>query len=406
MRVVGAWSMGAVVWLGLAMACSSGTKSGSPAAGGATSQSGAGGGGAQQAGAASQAGTQSGGGSSSGGGGSSSGAGGGASVATPYEACVAYLKEQCNRVLQVCGGREPLEDPCPSAAEWCPDFLFADGSGFDVQSAMACAETFKTFDCDKLNRGIYPDCVRLPGTRALGQPCKYSHQCESSTCGRGMDTAHAGCGQCVTIGKLGDDCDAGATVCPDGTECTGGTCQTQLIFNLPDGAPCERYGQCAGIDYCFPTLQGEMRCQAPLALGAPCVPQSLCNGGTCTEGVCAPFVFDYAAVGASCLDKLCAPGGWCRNSGEMSALCVAQASVGEVCERDPRLSAETQGNCATKELQCRCQGDGCVPHCLRVARVNEACSDPLVFCVLGTRCDAGKCVGVESQGLFEEACGM
>jgi hypothetical protein len=283
--------------------------------------------------------------------------------------------------------------------------LFADGSNFDLQSAKACAETFKTYDCDQLNRGFCPDCVNLPGKRALGEPCRFSHQCASSACGSGMDEAHPSCGQCVPIGKQGDPCDDGSFGCPNGFECTGDGCQPQVVFNLPDGALCERFGQCAGIDYCFTAPDGMMRCQAPLAMGSPCTPDALCAGGTCVNGQCAPYVADYAAVGESCWQKACTSDGWCRHSGEMDALCIAQAAVGAVCELDPRLSAEIRGNC-TEGLVCQCAGDGCVPHCLKQVGLNEPCSDPQVFCRVGTRCDGTRCVGVESQGLFEKVCGM
>lgn len=401
MWAVGKWTLGVLVLSGLAGACSSDSKSATSPSGGSAGQSGGPiGGSAQQGGSAGQAGAA----AAAGSGGSSAGT---ASLpTTPYDACVAYLNAQCNRVQRECGGREPLEDPCPYATDLCPDFLFAEGSSFDVASALACAATFRTFDCDKLNRGIYPDCVSLPGKHALGEACWGNHQCASSACGHGTDPLHPQCGQCVPIGKQGDPCADGSFGCPNGYECTGEGCQPQtLVFNLPSGAPCERYGQCAGDAYCFPALDGSMRCQTPLELGAPCAQGAQCNGGACVDGQCQVVNYDYANVGESCFAAACTPEAWCSASGDMNGKCMARVAAGEVCQLDPGLSAETRGNCNSTELSCQCEGPGCVRHCVKPAHVGEACNSALSACVAGTHCDGVKCVGTDSQGLYETTCG-
>jgi hypothetical protein len=323
---------------------------------------------------------------------------------TPYDACVAYLNAQCNRRDRECAGREVLAHPCPYAEERCPDFLFADGSGFDVASALACAEAFKTFPCDQLNRGFYPDCVMTPGSRMLGEPCISSHQCASTACGKSDDAAHPSCGACVPIGKQGDPCADGSFGCPNGYECIAEGCQPQVAFNLPDGALCERYAQCAGDDFCFIAPDGMPRCQLPRKLNEDCTGNALCEAGTtCFNNHCVMTTPEYAALGESCFARPCVPEAWCHSLSSMAAQCIARAAPGAACVVDNHVS-DPRGNCQDPALDCYCSGDACTPHCLMPLAKGATCGDAASYCAFGTTCQGGTCVGATSQGLFEDAC--
>lgn len=379
-------------------ACSGCTKDGAPNRGGQAA-SGTGGGGSDGLGG-------------SAGGGASSGATsggmdiGGEAPVTKYQACVQYLNAQCNRSYFECSGFEAKADPCPEYLALCPDFLFSEGSQLDVPSVLACAERWRTYSCELLSQGFALDCGLAPGTRALGEPCYNGRQCESMVCGRGNDAAHPDCGACVPVGKLGDPCDDGSFGCPNGYECTGDGCQPSYISNLPDGSLCERYGQCYGDSLCFFAPDGMMRCQPRRKLGEDCSGAYCEVGLLCgTDSRCAA-PGPPAAVGELCFPNGCAADAWCHGNALPAAewVCVPSAAAGQPCLKHEGVN-DLIGNCP-KGLFCQCEGSGCAPTCLAMKHEGEACGDALSYCIAGTRCEAGKCVGVELQGLAAAACGQ
>jgi len=322
---------------------------------------------------------------------------------TKYEACVTYMNAQCNKRYHECIGFEPQADPCPEFIRWCPDFLFSEGSQLDIPSVLACAETWRNYSCDLLNKGFDPDCGLESGTRALGEPCKYRSQCQSNECEakKGLE-----CGQCVPVGGAGDPCSDGSFACADGYECTSTGCQPSVQFNLPDGAVCQRYAQCHGLSLCFPASDGMMRCQPRRKAGEDCSNGAYCEAGTICGDDERCQVALPAKLGESCSDRACASDGWCTYSTTApdQLVCVAKVKVGEQCQiQDP--VQDLVGNCATG-LSCFCDGTPCVPTCLYERREGDACADALSFCIPGTTCDAGTCVGVELQGLAKAACGQ
>ncbi|MEI9942527.1 MAG: hypothetical protein WDO69_35380 [Pseudomonadota bacterium] len=400
------WSVGCIVLMLLFTACGN-SSPGVPASSGGAGNSGASsGGGAGSGGFAGSTTTTAGsanGGMSGAGVGGGAGAGGSAPV-TKYQACVAYMNAQCNRRYRECRGFDAEPDPCPEFISWCPDFLFSDGSQMDIAGALTCAETWRNYSCDLLNTGFEPHCGPV-GKRALGEPCVYGRQCASMECGSvGSDNAHPDCGVCIPVGVTGDICNKAPIACPDGDECTGAGCQVSVQFDLPDGALCERYAQCDGMSLCFPAPDGMMRCQPQRKAGEDCSNGAYCEPDTtCGDDYrCAASV--PVQLGELCLGRACASGGWC--DGEVpdpaQAVCIAQANAGEPCHGTQQ---EPAGNCRSG-LTCYCEGTGCAHTCLYQRREGEACGDTLSYCIPGTTCEAGKCVGVELQGLATAACGQ
>lgn len=332
----------------------------------------------------------------------------GSAAMTKYEACVTYMNAQCNKRYLECRGFDTKADPCPAFMRWCPDFLFSEGSQLDIPSVLACAETWRHYSCDLLNKGFDPDCGLASGTRALGEPCKYGRQCQSNECAakRGVDNARLECGQCVPVGGAGDPCDDGSFACGDGYECTGSGCQSSLQFDLADGAVCQRYAQCHGLSLCFPASDGMMRCQPQRKAGEDCSNGAYCESGTICGNDKLCQVQLPAKLGESCADRPCAPDGWCTYSTTAAdqLVCVAKMKVGESCQVQDR-DQDLVGNCGAG-LSCFCAGTPCTPTCLYERREGDTCGDALSFCVPGTTCDSGKCVGVELQGLAKAACGQ
>jgi hypothetical protein len=332
------------------------------------------------------------------------GAGGGAAV-TKYQACVAYMNAQCNRRYLECRGFDAKPDPCPEFLRWCPDFLFSEDSQVDIPGALACAETWRNYSCDLLNQEQEPKCGLPAGKRALGEPCLYSRQCQSNECGSlGSDASHPDCGACIPVGVAGDPCYKAAIACPDGYECTGTGCQAAIHADLPDGELCERYGQCHGQSLCFPAPDGMMRCQPRRKVGEDCSNGAYCepNAQCGIDNRCAAFV--PVQLGELCSGHGCTAGGWCDNRAPNpnQTVCIAQANAGEPCQGSVE---DAIGNC-TDGLTCYCEGTGCTRACLYQRREGEACGDALSYCFPGTTCEAGRCVGVDLQGLAKAACGQ
>jgi len=340
-------------------------------------------------------------------GGSAGAAGNSAGAATTkYQACVAYMNAQCNRRYLECPGFPARDNPCPQYLALCPDFLFSEGSQLDVAGVLACAEMWRTHPCELLNQGVAPQCHLPKGTRKLAEPCHYSWQCESGECGTGDDGSHPECGQCVAVGKPGDTCADGKLACPGGYECTAKGCQPELTFNLPDGSPCERYGQCYRDSLCFAAPDGQMRCQPRRKPGEDCSNGAICEkDANCNaNNVCEVAV--PAAIGELCYLRGCVADAWCDNAvlAPDTTRCVARAAPGAPCQTLKGLSGDLQGNCPDG-MSCACEGSGCTKTCLKQRLEGEDCADPLSLCIAGTACQAGKCVGVELQGLAQAACG-
>jgi len=389
--------------LGLSLSGCGNTGHGVAASGGAANVAGASSSGGAGSGGVAAGGADAGGPS----GGVSAGTGGaGGAPTTKYEACVAYMNAQCNRRYLECSGFDAKPDPCPEYVALCPDFLFSEGSQLDVAGVLACAETWRSYSCDSFSQGIEPDCGLPVGKRALGEPCIYSRQCASTACGKGGDAAHPACGACVPVGKQGDPCDDGSFQCPNAYECTGEGCQPSITFNLPDGSLCERYGQCYGDSLCFAAADGQMRCQPRRKAGEDCSNGAYCAQGTScgADSHCAPVT--PANLGELCYGRGCVPDAWCDNAAlhPTETVCIARAAAGQPCQTLEGLT-DLVGNCQTG-LSCYCEGTACKPTCLTKGREGQGCGDALSFCIPGTTCLAGKCVGVESQGLAQAACGQ
>jgi hypothetical protein len=300
--------------------------------------------------------------------------------------------------------REALRLDCLAEyAIYCPDALFAPGSTRTIEDALQCAEAWPTLSCSQFDRDVSPACAR-PGTLAGEQPCLFSPQCESGSC-----TAFGeACGVCYAVAREGEAC--GTTKCEHGTFCDSANGYVCAVLPPEDdvpatafipelGQPCdpsigcggETRGQCARD----PT-HGDYTCQPWPMLGESCSSPRQCQYG---DSYCADDMTCKALPGdgqacAGGRDHVCGPDQTCDTA---AVVCRDLPRAGELCENV----------CATG-LLCRCDEGGCAQrHCWRLRTAGEPCSDPADFCLpLATRCEAGVCVEVGMQDLFEAKCGM
>lgn len=386
-----------------ALSCSAGSGGSASRSGGerADAQAAAGGAGPGAGGVAGV-----GGGASGGGGGGASGASGGASsggtagvTLSKYEACVDYVRAQCNRRAE-CQGYAPSEDPCTQNADRCPDILFSEGSVRTVEELVACTEAWKTYPCDKVNRQLHPDCA-VPGTRPAGTTCIGTSQCASQAClGKGKDPAHPDCGTCAEAAARGEACDTqDGIACEPGLACLNGTCDDPPLYFEPApqaGEPCTNH--CATGSVCRADPSGGKTCQPPVPIGSACVERVCVRGAYCESGTCTalPGPGEPCANGYSCDPQTA----YCPTDAS-TPVCAPRRGLGEDC-------TASLGACIV-DLRCSCSDADCTTrHCAETIELGDACSaaDPNRLCRPGTECRDGACAPVESQGLFSKACGQ
>jgi hypothetical protein len=355
----------------------------------------------------------------------SAGAAGGTSVLgdSKTEACIAYAIAECSR-LELCTSRTTAD--CLATSFTCPDLLFSDGATRTVADLKACAETLKTFPCDKMAAGYLPDCVS-PGTRMGGESCSFSSQCASLAC---KVPSASSCGVCKTPGVLGGTCSADIA-CSAGQHCgTSGVCEAvppdptapggegdscaegqgcfvdmycspaHICTKEPTlGASCKDNPYCPSGSYCAPDT---LKCTVSPSAGAACASNSIEMGFCADDSYCLANVCTaFPALGAPCMVDpqtsqiqrySCADGGHC-NSGLLMPVCVASGAPGAICEEDDDCNAGLR--CLCPDLT-RCDASICIQ--LRYA--GESCGAPGMVCHPGFSCTDGKCQPIDSHGTF------
>lgn len=363
-------------------------------------------------------------------GGSVGGGAGGSNASTvgdtPAEACIAYARAVCGRLVE-CQGLSP--SACDYAVTDCPDVYFSPGSTRTVAGLKACALDYGALSCaEVLTRK--PLACTTPGTRQAGEACTYASQCASLSCSAQLDQ----CGMCVDVAGEGEacspdglDCDSGLTCvagkcapdpgdapaepgqpCGQRTICQGGFCKAGICRPLgDDGASCASSRDCKPGLFCDAGLV----CHPPAAMGEPCVeetatPYRHCQGGACrvtappAPGTCGA----YAQLGEDCLLHIadyvisvdCAPGSHCG----AGAKCEANRDLGSACEYD--LECKTG-------LACICPANmpelDCTAHiCGKPGFTGDPCAPDGNPCHPAFACEANKCVPQKSRGIFEQTC--
>lgn len=354
---------------------------------------------------------------SSGGGGSSGssagtgnagegGAAGGsaAGVLTEHAACVTYLNAECNRQSE-CAGGPVLDDPCPGATRKCPDYFFSSGTTRTVEGMLACAETWKTYPCEKFFADEFPPCASN-GTLPAGSVCLFGSQCASGICLlRGTTPpGHPDCGYCITAAKEGDPCNyTTGPGCDLGLECDQGTdrCVTRIPFGLPIGTPCERYGQCKDGAICIAGT-----CQIPPPIGADCSPESYCarDAYCATDSKCTalPSVGMPCGLGRGSVEPFaCTPDAFCDASAAGGPTCALRLAGGAPCTFEDGTEA---GDRCAAGFACVCEDASCAAAtCIENVQEGAACGAPNTRCIPGTICQGGVCVSA-SQELYAAAC--
>ena len=365
---------------------------------------------------------------------SASGSGGaaGSSAAavgdTPAEACIAYARAVCDRLV----GCQGLSlSACDYAIKDCPDVYFSPGSTRTVAGLKACALEYAARSCaDVLSRRTLA--CTTPGTRQPGEACTYPSQCASLAC-----SASGGqCGTCLELATEGQACAAEGPECDSGlrcvdakcapgpseapaapgqpcaqrTICQGGFCNAGGICQLlgESGASCTSSRECKPGLFCD---DAGLVCHPPAAMGEPCVEETAtpfrhCAGGACR--VTAPPAIGscgaYAQIGEDCslhigdyiIDVDCAPGSHCG----AGAKCAANREMGSACTYDLECQAG---------LTCLCPanapGPDCTAHiCGKPGFKGDPCAPDGNPCHPAFACEGNQCVPRMNRGLFEQTC--
>jgi hypothetical protein len=328
-----------------------------------------------------------------------------------------------------CDGTDPSE-PCREISNTCPDLLFSDGTPRTVEEIAACAVQWASFDCELYLAGEYPPCV-VPGLRQPGDACYFASQC-STTC-----DSTSGCGVCaesdtpsnpepVIVVAIGEPCE-------ENEQCETGNCAVKPDEdgNVGSGKVCRGYPDvgedCSGVLSCIPFGGGyceasDLLCHSGPADGEPCGRDAKLDSAYCAPPLACRMDLDPEPTcrqppgeGETCavdLDRsllICAPGTTCDLDLLVCRLPMDD-SEGPVRDLDPDpptsrpASADSCGTCPDGQ-QCLCERGLCETRiCAIPAQIGEPCEAPDVLCHPATKCVAGTCQPVESQGIFDEVC--
>ncbi|HEY3500799.1 MAG TPA: hypothetical protein VGK73_39175 [Polyangiaceae bacterium] len=374
---------------------SSGARGGTGAAGGSVAgsgTSGAGGGAGTGGIAGSAAGTL---GSSGGSAGASAGSSGAAGVGgREAEACLAYASAVCRRRATCDGGVNDEPYPCSQS---CPDVVFSEGSTRTIENLTECAAAYETFSCEEIAAGRVPPCV-TPGTKQVGEPCRFASQCESLAC-RWTDEDDGGCGTCVRPIEENGDCSGENTQCRHEQQaCIAGICQPFEYYSKAEGEACSFAEECVG-NACIDGV-----CAGYADLGEPCV--KYCSGDLyCADPdrICRPL----PGLNEPCARDIyynfprCSSGLACTaTSDDGSGTCVEPVLL------SPGASCATSAGRCPEGTTCGCTDRDCSDAICGVARLlGEPCGDGTNVFDRALDCAGGVCVAPDLRGEFASYCG-
>ena len=266
----------------------------------------------------------------------------------------------------------------------CSNQLALPNTGTTVAKLEACATALRGASC-QLGPRYVPACD-FRGSLSGGAVCTDDLQCQSGTCGGGLDRGNVtGCGTCTDVMTDGGNCETLDTV----TACPGG--QACLVVNDSDIQ--NLVTACTPIAFASagePCTGNGVRCQAGLA----CTQQGLCAplgkpGDPCNDGA------DTFGVGT------CAPPAACNT---LEGTCQA-APAGNPCASD----VECAPGLACALAPCPPAPEVCIPAgaCAAVTwhGPSESCDAYVARCLVGA-CNlegdagTGTCPAVLPDGAF------
>ena len=276
------------------------------------------------------------------------------------EACTDYASAQCSKLdqcvvngttsrygsVEVCRARQ--KDACLAR-------LSAPGTGNNPNAVELCTLQLPLGSCTDFELGNLSECMAKIGTRADGQPCAFSGQCQSSNCAIATGT---NCGTCAEPNKAGDSCAAAS--CSHGFACVKATqlCQPRgtLSANCDADHPCG-----AGLSCVTASGAQTGTCEASgNSVGAPCDPQHRTNPGCdpdfglyCNDTTHSCAAVTYAPAGGQCgfvkpMVLACTNDSTCFGAeGQTPGLCAANAADGMACDTQLGPSCLPPAQCVT-----------------------------------------------------------
>ncbi len=257
---------------------------------------------------------------------------------------------------------------------------------------------------------IIGSCTDPPCRLACRPPLREGEACLQAAspwpddCAEGLRCVGSGAasspGTCERLRGLGESCGARAWCLPD-LACNGSVCEPSVGIR---GGVCEL--ECRGDDICALQRDGQRRCVAGAARGAPCTPRcrrdEVCDpppcapGARCVEGVCVPTVHEGEACGAQavcilsfhCEAGRCVPDPVDGEPCSDAVPCARGICVGGRCRL--RSPGEPCGFGSQAPLgECPAGIDGCdsvTRTCATPLRAGEPCDGEPLACMPGLTC--------------------
>lgn len=306
-----------------------------------------------------------------------------------FRSCVEFVAARCARRAE-CSGSDRTAQCLVDAAFECPDELFGPGSNFTKEGALACADEWRTFDCDALRAYEVPACAATAGSRADGEECLFTSQCQN-----GCLRPATGCGVCAPWAEPTSGCAQGTSVCPGLSACSEGTCVMQVADE-----PCD--GQCSEDEAC------DVRASVQT-----CVERSH-RGGVCVEGQAGPDLLYYCTEeDLVCIDSRCQSRESLPGEGETCLDYFNGGSQQRLCR--PGLACADDGICQKPKPGDACvgvtQGCGTDQVCIegicleRLQYRQQGCEDSFTHCDVGTSCQDNACLGHSNSEQIAQVCG-
>ncbi|HTM46502.1 MAG TPA: hypothetical protein VL137_16195 [Polyangiaceae bacterium] len=346
-------------------------------------------------------------------------AGSGSRPTSMLGACHLYLDAWCQRMVD-CTASEDVDRCKEQEYALCPDLFFSPGTTRTVDGLAACATDISQMTCLDWEQDNWPSCVS-PGTRAEGESCVFSSQCQSLECAASGDS----CGTCLPIANLGELCGDNAA-CGPGQRCNG-VCElipapppgqmppdpSPVPPGLAQGMSCGLMDSCAQGLWCLlpmpwpadvPADSKPGTCDVLPAANAPCAFERFASGASCAEGAycdaasttCQPL----PTSGEPCLTfpfPDCALGFFCDRTVNADGVCTAQGDLGAACSVSVPCLAD---------LSCVPAMPGGAFSCHTVAQEGQDCTAQTSQCEAGTQCQGGICVATDELTTFSSLCGQ
>jgi hypothetical protein len=312
------------------------------------------------------------------------GAGGADAGLTAEQACADSAHAQCEKHDACSNGfSNPLrygdEPTCEARTKAnCLALEVAPGTSSTPETTEACATAYATtWTCTEYLDDVLPaGCVATGGKVAMGSPCAFNTQCESTFCALGSTAV---CGTCQPPPAVGAPCEVAGDcghdlACGKAAGATTGTCAAYVAVSgaCDDTHPCDARLACVGSVAATMTM-GTCMTQGAV-VGAACdnSRKTMANCDATLGLACIPTGPGAKGVGSCQAIGLVAGMSICGSIGNPTTM-VTDCQAGGLCVK--AMASDKTGTCAAPAADGAACDSVAGPPCLTPAKCVPATAD-------------------------------